>query len=102
MVAAKENAFLAEKFIAETCYKEAIVRDQLTNHADRGSAMKSKTVSQFVADLGLTKTHSSLHVSNDNPFSESIFKTIIDNSSYAKNFSSFEDGKLFLRPWFDW
>ena len=102
MVAPKENALLAEQFIAETCYKEGIVRDQLTIHADRGSAMKSKTVSQLMADLGVTKTHSRPHVSNDNPFSESQFKTLKYHSTYPKKFGSLEDAKLFLRSWFDW
>ena len=102
MVASQESATLAEQFIAETCYKEGIVRDQLTIHADRGAAMKSKTVSQLMADLGVTRTHSRPHVSNDNPFSESQFKTLKYHCAYPKKFGSLEDAKLFLRPWFDW
>ena len=102
MVAPKENALPAEQFIAEACYKEGIVRDQLTIHTDRDSAMKSKTVSQLMADLGVTKTYFKPHVSNDNSFFESQFKTLKYHSTYPKKFSSLEDAKLFLRPWFDW
>ena len=63
-------ATLAKRLIAETCHKQQIVADQLTLHADRGSSMKSKIVAQLLADLGVTKTHSRPHVSNDNPFSK--------------------------------
>lgn len=102
MVATKENALLAEQFIADTCYKEGIERDQLTIHADRGAAMKSKTVCQLMADLGVTKTHSRPHVSNDNPFSESQFKTLKYHSTFPKKFETLEDAKHFLREWFHW
>src|SRR5262249_8634361 len=70
MISERETAELAEAFIAETCAKEGICPDQLTLHADRGSAMTSKSVAQLLADLGVTKTHSRPHVSNDNPYSE--------------------------------
>src|SRR5947209_4022993 len=76
MVAHRESATLAEQFIRETCARQAIGREQLTVHADRGSAMTSKPVALLLADLGVTKTHSRPHVSNDNPFSEAQFKTL--------------------------
>ena len=75
MIAPAESAALAERLIAETCAKEDIEPGQLTLHADRGSSMTSKPVALLLADLGVTKTHSRPHVSNDNPFSESQFKT---------------------------
>ena len=71
-----ESATLAEKLIAETCDREGIEPGQLTVHADRGSSMTSKLVAQLLADLGVTKTHSRPHVSNDNPYSEAAFKTL--------------------------
>src|SRR5215207_3291326 len=70
LITERESAELAEAFIAETCAKEGVCRDQLTLHADRGSAMTSKSVAQLLVDLGVTKTHSRPHVSNDNPYSE--------------------------------
>jgi putative transposase len=102
MVADKESATLAEEFIAETCFKEGISSHQLTIHADRGAAMKSKAVSQLMADLNVTKTHSRPHVSNDNPYSESNFKTLKYHSKFPKRFGSLEDTKIFLREWFQW
>ena len=69
MVADAESAALAEQLIAETCERQGIGRGQLTIHADRGSSMKSKPVAMLLADLGVTKTHSRPHVSNDNPYS---------------------------------
>jgi putative transposase len=76
MVTHRESATLAEQFIHETCAGQGIGRAQLTIHADRGQAMVSKSVAFLLADLGVTKTHSRPHVSNDNPFSEAQFKTL--------------------------
>ena len=56
--------------IRQSCAKQAIGRDQLTIHADRGSSMTSKPVAFLLADLGITQSHSRPHVSNDNPFSD--------------------------------
>ena len=67
---------LAERFIHETASRQGIVRDQLTIHADHRPAMTSKPGALLLADLGITKTHSRPHVSNDNPFSEAQFKTL--------------------------
>ncbi len=73
MIAERESASLAEELIAATCIRQEIQLGQLTIHADRGSSMTSKPVAFLLADLGVTKTHSRPHVSNDNPFSESPF-----------------------------
>ena len=72
MVATHESAALAQQLIAATCAKQGITRDQLTLHADRGTSMTSKPVALLLADLGVTKSHSRPHVSNDNPYSEAI------------------------------
>ena len=66
-----------KRLIAESCRKQDIEPDQLTLHADRGSSMRSKPVGLLLADLGVTKTHSRPYVSNDNPYSESQFKTAL-------------------------
>ena len=71
MVAHRERAPLAERLIEATCRRQGIVAGQLTIHADRGSSMTSNPVALLLADLGVTKTHSRPHVSNDNPYSES-------------------------------
>jgi putative transposase len=64
--------------------------------------MKSKTVAQLLGDLGVTKSHSRPHVSNDNPFSEAQFKTLKYRPDFPPRFGSFEDGLALCRAFFDW
>jgi putative transposase len=68
MIAERESAALAEQLLADTIAKQGIDRDVLTIHADNGSSMASKPVAFLLADLGVTKSHSRPHTSNDNPF----------------------------------
>jgi putative transposase len=93
---------VAETLIAETCTKEGILPEQLTIHADRGSAMTSKVVAQLLADLGVAKTHSRPHVSNDNPFSEAQFKTMKYRPGYPDRFGSLVDVRQWARVFFAW
>jgi len=102
MVAYRESADLAEGLIADTILKQEIRPGQLTIHADRGSSMTSVTVGQLLADLGVTKTHSRPHVSNDNPYSESGFKTLKYRPGFPEYFGSIEDARLFCREFFTW
>lgn len=102
MIAHRESAALAKHLIAETCVKQAIVREQLTIHADRGSSMRSKPVALLLSDLGVTKTHSRPHVSNDNPFSESQFKTLKYRPSFPDRFGCIEDARTFCATFFGW
>ncbi len=102
MVADKESAELAKQFIAETCAKQGIASGQLTIHADRGSSMTSKPVAFLMADLGVTKTHSRPHVSDDNPYSESHFKTMKYRPDFPERFGSIEDARSFSRRFVDW
>jgi putative transposase len=76
MLAHAENARLARALLADTAAKQHIAHGQLTVHADRGSPMVAKPVAFLLADLGVTKSHSRPHVSNDNPDSESQFRTM--------------------------
>ena len=102
MLAPRESAALAERLIAETCTKHGIPPGQLTLHADRGGSMRSKPVALLLADLGVTKTHSRPHVSNDNPFSEAQFKTLKYHPQFPKRFGSLEDGLAFGQDFFRW
>ncbi len=102
LVAEQESASLAESLIGESCAKQGIKPGQLTIHADRGSAMKSKPVAQLMADLGVIKTHSRPHVSNDNPYSEAQFKTLKYRPGYPDRFGSLEDARAWARPFFAW
>ena len=102
MLAPHESAALAERLIAETCAKHDIQPGQLTLHADRGGAMRSKPVALLLADLGVTKTHSRPHVSNDNPFSEAQFKTLKYCPQFPERFGSLADGRAFGQVFFPW
>ena len=102
MVAHRESAALAKRLIQETCEKQYIAEGQLCIHADRGSSMKSKVVANLLADLGVTKTHSRPYVSNDNPYSESQFKTLKYCPGFPERFGSIQDAREFCRKFFTW
>jgi putative transposase len=102
MVAHREGAALAQKLIEQTCEKQRIKSGQLTIHADRGSSMTSKPVAFLMADLGITKSHSRPHVSDDNPYSESQFKTLKYRPDFPERFGSIEDARAFCSPFFRW
>ena len=102
MVAPCEQAALATRLIEETCQKHNVNPGQLTLHADRGSSMKSKPVAQLLADLGVTKTHTRPYVSDDNPFSESQFRTLKYRPAFPDRFGSIEDARAFCVPFFHW
>jgi len=102
MLTYKESAELAKNFIEETCRSQGISHHSLTIHADRGPSMRSKTVADLYAHLGVTKSHSRPRVSNDNPYSESHFKTMKYCLTYPNRFGSFEDANSFCRDFFSW
>ena len=102
MVATRESADLAERLLAETIAKQDVQRDQLTIHADRGSSMASKPVAFLLADLGVTKSHSRPHCSNDNPYSEAQFKTLKYRPDFPATFGSIEDARAFCVTFYRW
>jgi putative transposase len=102
MVAPREQDALAKRLIEETCRKQQIPEGQLTIHADRGSSMKSKSVALLLSDLGIIKSHSRPHVSNDNPFSESQFKTLKYCPSFPGQFGCIQETRAFCQQFFDW
>ena len=102
MIAESENATLATELIEVTCRRQGVDRAELTIHADRGSPMTSKTVAQLLVDLGVEKSHSRPHVSNDNPYSEAQFKTMKYRPAYPKRFGSIMDARNWMRAFFTW
>lgn len=102
MVAHREQASLAGRLLTDSCEKQIIKPDQLTIHADRGSSMTSKTVAFLMADLGITKSHSRPYMSNDNPFSESHFKTLKYCPEFPERFGSAQDARAFCQVFFHW
>jgi putative transposase len=77
-------------------------RGQLTIHADNGSSMASKPVAFLLADLGVAKTHSRPHVSNDNPYSEAQFKTLKYRPDFPDRFGSLHDARAYCRTFLTW
>ena len=81
-VAPSESGELAKDLIADAVARHQVPPDQLTIHADRGSSMTSNQVAELLSFLGIRRSHSRPHVSNDNPYSEAQFKTL----KYCPNF----------------
>ena len=102
MLADRESAALAKQLIETTLDKQNVPEDQLIIHSDRGPSMTSHSVAQLLSSLGVTKSHSRPHVSNDNPFSESQFKTMKYRPEFPKRFGSYEDALQFCRNFFGW
>jgi putative transposase len=95
LVAERECQHLAAQLIETACQRHGISRDALTLHADRGGPMVSKTVSELLCDLGVTRSHSRPRVSNDNPFSEAQFKTVKYAPEFPGHFQSIEEARVF-------
>ena len=102
MVAERESAELAKHFIEDTLQKHTIPSGQLTIHADRGKVMRSKPVAFLMADLGIAKTHSRPYVSNDNPYSESQFRTLKYRPGFPDRFGCIQDSRAFCQQFFTW
>jgi putative transposase len=101
-VAAAETGELAKDFIAGALAAQGVGRDQLALHADRGTSMTSKPVAQLLVDLGVARSHSRPHVSNDNPYSEAAFKTLKYCPAFPTNFGSIEDARTFCATFFEY
>lgn len=102
MVADRESEDLAKDLIAHAIFSQEIPKGQLKIHADRGSSMKSKTVAQLMADLGVEKSHSRPHTSNDNPYSESQFRTLKYRPQFPERFNNLEEARLVCKQILNW
>jgi len=101
-VADAESAVLFRPLLDDAIAKHHVPPGQLTLHADRGGPMKAKATALLLADLGVSRSHNRPHTSNDNPFSESHFKTLKYQPRFPKRFGCIEDAKSFCRGFFDW
>jgi transposase InsO family protein len=102
MIADRESDHLAEALIGHTCDQEGIVPGQLTLHADRGAAMRSKLVADLLVDLDVVKSHSRPYTSDDNPFSEAQFKTMKYRPGFPERFQSLAEARAFCQTFFAW
>jgi putative transposase len=98
----RESAQLAKALIAQAVEQQQIARGQLTVHADRGPAMRSKPVAFLLADLGVLKTHSRPYTSTDNPYSEAHFKTLKYRPEFPGRFQNIVSARAFCRTFFHW
>jgi putative transposase len=96
-VAAGEDAQLAKELIAGAV---AVHGAPGSVHADRGTSMTSKPVAQLLVDLGVARSHSRPHVSNDNPYSEAQFKTLKYAPVFPARFGSLADARAFCEAFF--
>jgi len=101
-VAAREKASLAKELIQSCIEKQDVDSARLTCHADRGPSMTSKTVALLYADLGVTASHNRPYTSNDNPFSESQFKTLKYHPKFPERFGSLQDARAFVGSFMSW
>ncbi|EQD40725.1 transposase, partial [mine drainage metagenome] len=88
--------------IAQSVEREGVQPDTLTIHADNGPSMASQPLAFMLADLGVTKSHSRPHTSNDNPYSEAQFKTLKYRPDFPERFASLEQARDFCRQFFFW
>lgn len=102
MVADRENASLASHLIEESCTKHGVKPDTLTLHSDRGAPMTAKCTAQMLADLGVTRSLSRPRVSDDNPFSESQFKTLKYHPGFPRRFEDKGDATAYCQSFFPW
>ena len=101
-VTSRESAAIAQELIAACCKGQGIVPEQLTVHADRGSPMVAKSTAQLYVDLGIAKSHSRPHTSNDNPDSEANFRTVKYRPEMPEQLGSLEHARQVARSIIDW
>lgn len=97
-----ESGEQARVLIGTACAREGIERGQLTVHSDRGRAMRSKCLANLYGELGVGSSFNRPHVSNDNPYSESHFKTLKYRPDYPARFGSIEDAQAHMQAFFEW
>ena len=101
LAAGRECKTLAAQLLKDTCEKQGVTPNTLTIHADNGGPMVSKSVTELLLELGVIKSHSRPRVSNDNPYSESGFKTLKYCPQFPGEFGSLEEVKSFFREFAD-
>jgi len=102
LVADHEREELAHALIKKTIERQGVHPAELTLHADRGSVMRSLTVSELLMDLGVKRSHSRPRVSNDNPFSEAQFKTTKYHPTFPESFEGRGHARRFCTAFMAW
>lgn len=102
MIALKALARLARRLLREAFLREGVQPGQLTVHSDRGSQMIAQSVTELWATLGVVPSLSRPRVPDDNPFSESQFRTLKDRPDFPDRFGSVQDARGYGRQLFHW
>lgn len=102
MLAEHENSRHATRLIDEAVEREGVQPQQLVLHSDRGGPMRALTTAQLLGVLGVTASFSRPHVSDDNPYSESQFKTLKYHPGFPSRFASFHEANTFCASFFNW
>lgn len=101
-VATRESAAIAKALFSVAAHEQGVRPGQLHVHADGGPPMKARSLALLFADLGISKSHSRPHVSNDNPFSEAHFKTLKYRPEFPAFFPSVEAARAFMPQLVHW
>ena len=100
---AEESSALAADLMTDICQREGVKRDSVTLHSDNGSPMKGATLLATLHDLGVVPSFSRPSVSNDNPYSESLFRTLKYRPEYpAEVFSTLHGARKWVSWFVDW
>lgn len=102
MLSETESGEEAKILLSHCCEQQIVKRNSITLHSDRGKAMRSKRLVDLLVDLGVARSYSRPHVSNDNPYSESQFKTLKYHRTFPQRFGSPEDTRQYMRVFFSW
>lgn len=99
----RESADLASGLMKEICQREGIQKNQLVIHSDNGRPMKGATLLATFHRLGVTPSYSRPKVSDDNPFSESLFRTLKYRPEYPVHpFASLEQARAWVASFVEW
>jgi putative transposase len=101
-VARRESAAVYQELVKACCSDQGVVPEQLTIHSDRGSPMTAKSTALLYVDLGIAKSHSRPHTSNDNPYSEANFRTMKYRPDMPDRLGSLEHARQVVRALVDW
>jgi transposase InsO family protein len=101
-VASTESTAIARSLFTDAAREHGVQRGQLHVHADGGAMMKAKSLALLFADLGISKSHSRPHVSNDNPYSEAQFKTLKYRPEFPAFFPSIQAARTFITAFVRW
>jgi putative transposase len=102
MLSSKENSALAQQLFDEAALRYEVAAGQLTVHQDRGAPMIARGYLDLMGELGITCSHSRPRVSNDNPFSESQFRTLKYQPDYPRRFESISRAREWCAEYFEW